>query len=125
MIPAPPKFLFVRFEQGRGKGGVPLTWVPYWEKVSTNGRETTMDDHVAKAVASFRVSCRGAHGQDLMPGEDASEYSLCQENGSRISGPDDFRWEQQHGVHVSAVVLVWRNPADLLLKETQNEAAPA
>lgn len=108
----PVWWLHVRFEQGRGKTGVPKAYIPYYE---TSGKNWTLESYIKLAVAYFRVSCADpnlGHGIDLMPGRD-DEYHLHHVDGGEITEPK-FRWQDTTGGKVAELVLTWRNPAVLL-----------
>lgn len=107
-------WLFVRFEQGRGRGGVPKTWVPY---LATGEKKPAAATLARMAVALLRAQCADpevGHGKDLMPGSD-DEYELHNVDGGRIESADEIKWEVVDGANRAEMVLTWRNPAELLM----------
>lgn len=112
-----PALLFVRFEQGRGKGGVPKTWVPY----SATDKKPAIETLIRVAVAHFRALCADpnlGHGRDLMPGRD-DEYMLHHVDGSLLKSADEIKWETVNGQQRAELVLTWRLPSECLLGLSQ------
>lgn len=114
----PGKWMYIRFEQGRGKTGVPKAYVPYWDGGHPNdaSAKVAVESIVALAVAHFRVMCADpniGHGRDLMPPETV-EYRLHNINGGLIEKVEDIKFEHD-GNKIAELVLTWRNPADLLI----------
>jgi hypothetical protein len=110
-MPPAPAVLYVRFEQGRGVGGVPKQMVPI-QGVGLQGEKATVETYVRIAVAMFRATCADAglgHGKDLMPGESWEGYELHELEGGRVSDPAK--------VVAGEYVLTWRTPAALLARE--------
>jgi hypothetical protein len=113
-----PWLLFVRFEQARGRGGVPKTWVPYLASGEKKPEAVTL---VRMAVGLFRAQCADpelGHGKDLMPGSD-DEYELHNVDGGRITTADEIKWEVVDGVNRAETVLTWRDPSMLLMEATK------
>jgi hypothetical protein len=118
----PVPLLLVRFEQGRGRTGVPTTFVPYLAGAPGDPQaEPTVETLVWQAVQFFRAACADAnqgHGRDLMPGDDG-EYQLHNLDGGRVLAPSDIRWTVRDGKTFSELVLTWRNPASLLAEQAR------
>lgn len=108
----PQWWLFVRFEQGRGRGGVPKTFVPYL----VQGDPPTVATLTRMAVQMLRAECADPvmHGRDLMPGRD-DEYHLHNLDGKLLEDAKDLVWEKVEGGQVAEVVLTWRIPNEELL----------
>lgn len=102
-LTTPVWLLFIRFEQARGTGGVPKTWVPFFDTSS-------VEQLVGSAVQSMRKGSLNYHGRDLMPGTD-DEYRLHNIDGGVIEKAEDIRWEDMpDGSQRAEVVLTWRIP---------------
>jgi hypothetical protein len=113
----PNWWLFVRFEQGRGRGGVPKTYIPY---LPEGAIAPTIETLTRMAVQMMRAQCAdpSMHGRDLMPGRD-DEYHLHNIDGGLLTKPEDIRWEIVAGDpprgQVAEVVLTWRIPNEDLI----------
>jgi hypothetical protein len=119
LIEMKPWLILVRFEQGRGKSGVPKTWMPYWAGHPKNSNaKPEIATLVRTAISIFRAQCVDpsiGHGRDMMPGND-DEYQLHHIDGGLIEKTDDIRWRTINGEQRSEAVLTWRDPAELLVK---------
>lgn len=107
-------FVYVTFEQGRGKGGVPRAAVQAWRGMS-------VDSLLRVSVEMMRALCADealGHGQDLMPGDDYSEYELHQTHGGVITDIKDVLFVQRpKGGCAAKLVLTYGEPNRRLLKE--------
>jgi hypothetical protein len=116
---APPWWLFVRFEQGRGKGGVPKAVISY---TKPSDGEASIATLVRIAVQTMRAICADpsmGHGRDLMPGDDA-EYALHNIDGGVIEEAKQIVWQQALGTQVAEVALTWGLPSERLAAERRS-----
>lgn len=111
-------YIFVRFEQGRGKGGVPKTYVPWLVQETKTYELSTI---IKMALGLLRAQCADpilGHGQDIMPGAD-DEYCLHNVDGGKLEKVEDIHWEIVNGVKDYAeLVLTWKNSAEMLIDYT-------
>jgi hypothetical protein len=120
--------IFIRFEQGRGRSGVPKTWIPYLVGHPNNAQaKPELRTLVGMAIGNFRAQCADknqGHGRDLMPGDD-EDYVLHNIDGEKLETVEDIKWEQvQVGSNQETraeLVLTWKFPADLLMAENGSE----
>lgn len=115
-----PSLLFIRFEQGRGKGGVPKVWMNY---PGTDAKPPNLSTIIHSAVRLMRALCEDSvwgHSKDLMPGHE-TEYLLHNVDGALINEPKDIVWEQvmiNNNAHKRAeLVLTWGLPSERLMKD--------
>jgi hypothetical protein len=116
-----PWLILVRFEQGRGKGGVPKTWVPYLSVADKKPDIKTLTHIAIEQLRAWCLDPQLGHGQDLMPGSN-DEYELHNVDGGRINNPDQILWETimvgspPQAQQRAEVVLTWRLPSELLIE---------
>ncbi len=120
---AKPWLIHVRFEQGRGAGGVPKAWLAFYQGALDGIKKTFEISTLTKiAVASMRAVCadpNAAHGEDIMPGRD-EDYELHHVNGGRIRSLEDLRFETRADQwFVSDCVLTYGTPARYLMNELE------
>lgn len=105
------QLLLIRFEQGRGRGGVPREWLVFYSQQS-------LQTLVRRAVGMMRAACADeatGHGRDLLPGSD-DEYHLHNVDGGVIGKPEDIVWETVEGSQRAELVLTWGLPSELLAR---------
>lgn len=117
-----PWWLHVRFEQGRGLGGVPKITVAYYAAGDTKPAMITLVRAAVGQMRALSLDPHMGHGADLMPGRD-EEYMLHNVDGGALSKPDDIRWETREGLQHAELVLTWQVPNVRLLNQLREAHA--